>query len=178
MSENMSASELERLAKLLESGLPDLRSITPLRFVDQGFRSIAVETAGGVLMRIGTSAEAAADYELEMQALPFVAKHIDAAIPVPEWYVTPNRDLPHGVLGYPMLPGTSPKWEVEPPERFTLTLGRFLAQLHSTLVDQAIKAGISKVNTFQRLIGAEDVVLPVLRDKLSAPEIRLVQAWW
>ena len=34
------------------------------------------------------------------------------------------------------------------------------------------------MNTFQRLIGAEDVILPVLSDKLSTPEIRLVQAWW
>ena len=110
--------------------------------------------------------------------MPFVAKHIDAAIPVPEWSVIPNRDLPHGALGYPVLPGTNPKWGVEPPERFALAFGRFLAQIHSAPVDQAIKAGISEVNTFQRLIGAEDVVLPVLRDKLSAPETRPVQAWW
>ena len=77
-------------------------------------------------MRIGTSAEAAAGYELEMQTLPFVAKHIDAAIPVPEWYVIPNRDLLHGALGYPVLPGTNSKWGVESPEQFALAFGRFL----------------------------------------------------
>jgi aminoglycoside phosphotransferase (APT) family kinase protein len=178
MPESKSASELKRIARTLELVFPDARPVAPLRFVDQGFRSIAVETAGGVLMRVGTSVEAAAGYELETRALPFIAKQVDAAVPAPQWYTKPNRDLPFGALGYPKLPGSNPKWGVEPPRRFALSLGRFMAQLHSAPVDQAIDSGISEVNSFERLISAEDIVMPALRRRLSAPEFVHLLAWW
>ena len=101
--------DLEQLAGVLERAFPDLSSISPLQFVDRGFRSTAVRTAGEVIIRVGESPEAAAGYELELRALPFIRWHVDARVPEPRWYAEPGGELPYGALGYLNLPGSNPK---------------------------------------------------------------------
>ncbi|NQW16394.1 MAG: phosphotransferase [Chloroflexi bacterium] len=178
MSYQTRAEELEDLTWALEHSFPELCPIGPLRFIGHGFRSVAVETAGGVLMRVGTSLEAATGYELEMRALPFIRSFVDPVVPTPRWYTEPVNELPHGALGYPKLSGHNPKWGIEPPISFAHALGRFMAQLHSAPVSEARASGIGDVDATERLIGAEDIVLPVLRERLPYSEFAHVQEWW
>lgn len=178
MVERFSEEELAALAEVLERTFPDLRPVGPLQFIGRGFRSLAVETAGGVLMRVGESADAAAGYELEMRVLPFIRRHVDALVPQPRWYASPGGELPHGALGYPILPGRNPQWGVEPPESLAQDVGRFMAQLHSAPVDEAKSFGIQDVDSLARLFGAEDVVMPVLKVRLTAHHFGRVEQWW
>ena len=64
------ARESIRLADAISRHWPDIPNVEPLGMVGKGFRSLAVETASGVLFRIGKSDEAVAGFALEMGALP------------------------------------------------------------------------------------------------------------
>ncbi len=57
--------DLDRLASAFERRFPDLRPVRPLSVLGNGFRSVALETPGGIVIRAGQSADAADDYAKE-----------------------------------------------------------------------------------------------------------------
>ena len=65
-----------RLAGAIERHFPDLRPVRPLSILGRGFRSVAVETPGGVVLRVGHSPDAASDYAKEWQIVRFLAGHL------------------------------------------------------------------------------------------------------
>jgi hypothetical protein len=110
--------DLERLADALELRFPDLRPVRPLSVLGRGFRSLAVETAGGQVIRVGRLPEAAQDYARQWRIRHFIARHLAGLAPSPAWYAPPCAELPHGALGYAKLAGTPPVWGVHPGARF------------------------------------------------------------
>ena len=170
--------DLDRLASAFERQFPGLRPVRPLSVLGSGFRSVALETAGGVVIRVGQSGNAADGYAKEWRIGPFLAEHIRGLLPEPRWYVEPCPDVPHGALGYKKLPGDPPAWGVDPGLTFARDLGAFMARLHQIPVNEARAAGVPDVDSYQRLLGARNVIMPVLAVRLPASSLAHIEAWW
>jgi macrolide phosphotransferase len=99
-------------------------------------------------------------------------------VPEPHWYSAPREGLPHGALGYRTLPGETPAWGADPGSAFARDLGAFMARLHGLRTDDARSAGAPEVDSYARLLGARDVVLPVLAQQLDADAYARVASWW
>src|SRR5258708_11947469 len=97
--------DLNRLGAYLLKAFPGLGVITPLRVLGAGFNSTAIETAEGLVFRIGKNDLAAQGYVKEAQLLPVLAGYLPIQIPDPQWHVRTSSDFPFGVIGYPKLPG-------------------------------------------------------------------------
>jgi aminoglycoside phosphotransferase (APT) family kinase protein len=170
--------DLDRLASAFERRFPDLRPVRPLTVLGRGFRSVALETPGGVVLRVGQSRDASDDYAKEWRMGRFLAEHMRALVPAPRWYVEPCDDFPYGALGYKKLPGETPVWGVDPGPAFASDLGAFMARLHGLPVDEARVAGVPEVDSYRRLLGARDVIMPVLSVRLAPAEVARIEAWW
>jgi aminoglycoside phosphotransferase (APT) family kinase protein len=170
--------DLEELATAVERKFPELRPLRPLSPLGSGFRSVAVETPGGAVLRIGQSRDAADDYAKEWRIGPFLAQHMGGVLPEPRWYAEPCAEFPHGLLGYRKLPGETPAWGAAPGPAFARDLGAFMARLHALPIDEARAAGVPEVDSYRRLLGARDVVLPVLAARLEARALARIEAWW
>jgi macrolide phosphotransferase len=169
---------LERLATAVERRFPDLGPVRPLSVLGRGFRSVALETAGGVVLRVGQSPDAAEDYAKEWRIGSFLAERLGDVLPEPRWYAEPCADFPYGLLGYRKLLGDTPAWGADPGQAFARDLGAFMARLHQVDVDEAFAAGVPEVDSYRRLLGARDVVMPVLAVRLDAGALERVEAWW
>lgn len=179
----LAPADLARTAAALGRAFPDLDAVAPLRVLGEGYSSLAVETAGGAVFRIPRIPTAADGYRMEARILPRLAPRLPVAVPAPRWLAEPSADFPHGVAGYPKLPGTPlhPRL-LRPDDAGPLEgdIGRLLAALHRFPLDEARALGVGG--------GADpcagyteplrDAVLPPLRGLLSADEHRTVVAWW
>jgi aminoglycoside phosphotransferase (APT) family kinase protein len=170
--------DLEALAEAIERRFPELRPARPLAVLGSGFRSVAVETPAGAVLRVGQSQDAAQDYAKEWRMGPFLARALGAVVPEPRWYAEPCSDFPHGMLGYQKLPGETPEWGSDPGSAFARDLGAFMARLHTLDVAGAVATGVPEVDSYRRLLGARDVVTPVLGDRLDRDAFARIEAWW
>jgi aminoglycoside phosphotransferase (APT) family kinase protein len=170
--------DLEGLAAAIERTFPDLRQEGSLSLLGRGFRSMAVETAGGVVLKIGRLPEAADDYAAEWRIRRFVANHLSDILPGPRWYAEPGADFPYGALGYRKLSGETPAWGIDPGAAFARDLGAFMARLHRLPVDEARAEGLSEVDSYGRLLEARDVVMPALAAGLTAEAFSRIEEWW
>jgi aminoglycoside phosphotransferase (APT) family kinase protein len=175
---NPSRFKLDEIGSAIERRFPDADPVRPLRMIGSGFRSVALETPAGVVFLVGSSPDAAGDYAKEWRVGAFLAEQLGALVPMPRWYATPCDEFPHGVLGYRKLPGATPAWGVDAGEPFARDLGAFMARLHRIATGEALEAGVPWVDAFQRVLGARDVVLPVLRTRLESEDYRRIESWW
>ena len=178
MTDDSIEDDLDRLASAFERQFPELRPVRPLSVLGRGFRSVALETPGGVVLRVGRSRDAANDYAKEWRIGRFLAEHVPGVLPEPGWYAEPCPDFPHGALGYRKLPGDTPAWGVDPGAPFARDLGAFMARLHQLPVTEARAAGVPQVDSYRRLQGARDVVTPVLAVRLPPAARARIEAWW
>ena len=170
--------QLEDLARVLSAAFPDLHPVAPLTELGKGFRSVAVETPARIVIRVGLSQEALDGYRLERRVLPFLHDYLDARIPDSGCFAAPRDGLPFGAHAYPKLDGAGPRFGLDAPEPLARNLGTFMAQLHAIPVAQAQWAGFPEVDSRRRLVGARDVVIPVLEERLNTGEFKRVLAWW
>lgn len=175
----MDSHQLRQIAISIAKEFPDLQPIEPLKVVGEGFRSIAVETSGGILVRVGKSSEARIGFDLESLALPFIRDHVSAPIPEPRWHSSSSSSFEYGAFGYRKLSGEEPLPD-DPTlkQSFIPELAKFLVQLHSAPVDQALLVGIPRVDSVKRIIGARSVVMPELKTRLTSQEFALLDRWW
>ncbi|HEX8696153.1 MAG TPA: phosphotransferase [Longimicrobium sp.] len=177
-----SDDRLSSLAGALEAAFPDAGAVRPLRVLGEGFSSVAVATAGGVVFRVGRIPLAAEGYRRERRLLPWLAPRLPAPVPAPRWHAEPSPAFPHGALGYPLLPGEPlhPARLAQPDaNRIAADAAAFLAALHAVPGAEAEAAGIEAVEPFEpRMAGLRDAVLPVLRERLAADELGRVARWW
>jgi len=178
MNAQLIQGDLDRLATAIELKFPQLRPVRPLSVLGRGFRSVALETPGGVVLRVGQSPDAANDYAREWRIGRFLAEHMGDTLPEPRWYAEPGADFPYGLLGYGKLVGETPAWGADPGAAFARDLGAFMARLHQLAVDEARAAGVPEVDSHRRLLGARDVVVPVLAVRLERAALGRVEAWW
>jgi macrolide phosphotransferase len=130
------------------------------------------------VVRVGLLAAAAAEYERERRIAPFLAKRLRGLVPEARWHAAPSAALPHGAIAYRKLAGAPPAWGEDPGPGFARDLGAFMARLHALPVAEARGAGVPEVDTHRRVLGARDVVTPVLAARLPAAALQRVEVWW
>jgi macrolide phosphotransferase len=170
--------DLESLAATFERKFRDLGPVRPLHVLGSGFRSVAVETPGGVVLRVGRSPDAVNDYAKEWRIGNFLVKRLGAIVPQPRWYAGPSAELPYGALGYRKLSGNTPAWGIDPGAAFARDLGRFTARLHELPVAEALAAGVPEADSYRRMLSAREVITPVLAGRLEAKAFARIEAWW
>jgi aminoglycoside 2''-phosphotransferase len=162
----------ERLAR----AFPELR-VAPLRQLETGFHSLAVETSDGVVFRIPRHPGTANGHATEFRVLPVLAAHLPTSVPLPEWRIEPGHpDFPLGTIGYRKLAGHSPRAGTP---RLGSDLAAFLAALHAFPLDEAEELGLAAWCTPRDgLVRFRDLVVPALRKLLRPDEHSRVVAWW
>lgn len=176
---------LDDIAAALKRALPNLANIAPLTRLGEGFDSIALETAGGVVIRIAKSKAVDDAYALEKHLLPALWQHrtpeISLRIPRPAWYAPPNADFPHGVIGYPKIPGTPLEIATlknqSYAEVYSVPIGGFLAWLHRVPLDV-----IDLHDDFHARRSDWQAqharTMPHLRSLLTGDEYDKLDRWW
>jgi aminoglycoside phosphotransferase (APT) family kinase protein len=170
------------LAVALSRAFPDLGTVAPLQVIGEGFRNLVVETANGIVFRIGKNPAAAERHRREVQLLPLLQARLPIAIPDPRWHAPPSAEIPFGALAYHKLPGTSlgPAMLHRLDVRWiTEELAAFLVALHRVPIDETAEIGLVRAPVPE--VASEDLRqegLPVLRSLLSAGEYDAVEAWW
>lgn len=172
---------LEKLAVTLADTFPELSPVAPLRFLGEGFSSVVVETAGGVVFRIGKTSVVQVRYRKEARVLPLMQGSLPAMIPQPQWYIAQSEAFPHGLIGYVKLPGA----EIDPEaiqtgvqaQAVAAGIGQFIAAL------QRIPAGsLGLRDDFEQRYAewqaTQAAVMPVVRETFSAPEYDRIAKWW
>ena len=97
--------DLDRLEGALERAFPDLADVGPLAVLGEGLGSVADETAGGIVFRIGKNAQATEGYILEERLLPALRPRLPVAVPNLQWRQPRSEQFPFGLVGYAKLPG-------------------------------------------------------------------------
>lgn len=169
---------LPDLAARIERAFPDIGRVRPLAEIGRGFRSVAYETPGGYVVRVGRSAEAAADYEKERRIGPWLAAQLGGIVPGPRWSAPASEGMPYGAVAYRKLEGAPPRWGRDPGSAVARDLGAFMAKLHALSAEEALDSGVPEVDAYERMLGARAVVEPVLRERLTAAQFERVDAWW
>ena len=170
------------VAEALRRAFPGVGAVTPLRRIGEGFSSLVVETAGGLIYRIGKSRFSAEGFAKEVRLLPAIADYLPISIPDPEWFITSSEDFPHGVMGYRKLLGRSLSPDLirkENEASIAKDVARLLVALHGFPVEKAHELGIPSAGTPRSI--AESVraeVMPALHSALTNDDYERVSAWW
>jgi aminoglycoside 2''-phosphotransferase len=154
--------------------------VRPLRLLDTGYGSVAVETAGGVIFRIARHAGAAEGHALEARLLPLLRRWLPVAVPDPRWRVDPGAAFPFGAIGYRRLAGEplSPGTARANLDLIAADLAGFLVSLHGLSLEDGHEAGLRvRDRVHGSFPGLCREVLPILRERLSTHEYDAVRRW-
>ena len=175
-------ADLDAVARAIERACPDAGEIAPLSRLGEGWFSLAVETAGGVVFRLATGEEVALRHEKEFRVLPWLRGRLPLPVPHPRWRLPRSETLPFGGIGYPKLAGRSMRPEVfarGDRTRLLDDLAGFLVALHRAPVERALALGVPDAAEERAGIArARDAALPALRGLLDGDEYGRVVEWW
>lgn len=175
-------ADLDAIANAIAEACPDAGEIAPLSRLGEGWFSVAVETAGGVVFRLGTGEDVSLRHEKEFRVLPWLGEHLPLPIPNPRWRLPRSETLPFGGIGYPKLAGKSMLPEVfarGDRARILDDIAGFLVALHRAPVQQALALGVPDAATDREsLERARDAALPELRELLHRDEYDRIVEWW
>jgi aminoglycoside phosphotransferase (APT) family kinase protein len=177
-------SDLAAVARVLEAACPDAAPVAPLRVLGEGFFSVAVATASGMVFRLGTSPDVFARYRKEWRVLPWLmAQSLPLEVPGPRWLLEPDDSFPFGGTGYPLIEGrTLTEADVTGPHRarFAEQIAAFSLAVHRLPVAQAYALGVPDGRTVARAWHEEDRAISTvaLEAVLTADEQATVARWW
>ncbi len=176
--------DLDTIAANLRAAFPELDVVTT-RVLGGGFRSLVVETDGGVVFRIARNQDAADGYAREALLLPAIGPRLPVAVPDPRWSAGPSESFPFGVMGYPKLRGRP----LQPRDlaasnaaRIARDVAAFLVALHRVPPRDVTALGLPDLSDpgdreagWPRL---RDNVMPALRAVLPPGEYDALERWW
>jgi aminoglycoside phosphotransferase (APT) family kinase protein len=175
-------TDLDAIADVVEEHAPGAGPIAPLKLLGSGFFSTAVETASGVVFRLGLANGVESRHQMEARVLPWLNDLLPLPVPLPEWHVRPCELLPFGALGYRRLPGVPLDQDVlalVDQDAIAGQLGEFMVALEQISTEEAEAHGVpgpaSKVKGLQQ---TRDESLPIMRSLLSDADYQQVVAFW
>lgn len=176
-------SDLERVARALEAACPGAAPVAPLRLLGEGYFSVAVATASGYVVRLGTSPDVFERYRKEWRLLPWLAaRGLPVAIPAPRWLLEPSPEVPCGGIAYPLLEGRTLSNEgLERGDRARLArdIAGFNLALHRIPLEDVSHLGIDGAWTHRRWMERNhEVSREVLPALLTAKEYAALERWW
>lgn len=90
----------------LSEAFPDATIATPLTILGEGFGSVAIATANGLVFRIAKHAEAQQGRQRERNVLPVVQRSgVGLRVPEMAYFHEASPPFPFGVIGYAKIPG-------------------------------------------------------------------------
>ena len=147
-----------------------------------GWDSVDIETAGGLIFRFAKHAAAAESQSTEARLLPFLRGHVTPAIPVPELQASEQDGLPHGVLVQERLAGSplrAAMIDERNVDRLARQIAQFLVELHEYPAERAQALGAAGPRQwrggYEAMRGA---VVPALRRRMPISEYAKVRRWW
>jgi aminoglycoside phosphotransferase (APT) family kinase protein len=170
--------DLDAIAGALARTFPEVDAST-CRLLAWGDNSIVIETAAGMVFRVGRHEGSYPRYEVEHGILSVVGARVPVAVPDMRWIAGPSELLPYGVSGYRKLAGVplSPK-DVRTGGALTGDLGGFLAALHAIPPSEVPVRTSDAARRRRADLEMHDAVFPALREALSATEMSMLDAWW
>jgi aminoglycoside phosphotransferase (APT) family kinase protein len=175
-------SRLDAVAAALAEACPDAAPVAPLRLLGEGFFSVALATASGVVFRLGTSPDVYARHEKEWRLLPWLAQRgLPTAIPSPLWLLPPGNAFPFGGIGYSMLVGHSLSEELfARGDRAALAeqIAAFTLAMHRLPAEEARALGVPPDPERLWNEAYRDVSLTALPELLTAAELMRLERWW
>ena len=173
--------QLDTLADLLEREYPDLEdAVRPLTVLGGGYMSLAVETAGGIVVRLPKRADAAALAAAGERLLPVLGPTLPVNVPEPMWHGALSAACPWGFSAYRKVAGVSfdvAALDAAATQRLAGELGAFFAALHAFPLDEARELGVAD-DWRGHYVELGEAVLPELGRLLEPGELRAVDAWW
>lgn len=177
-------SDLAGVARALEETCPDAMPVGPLQVLGEGFFSVAVATASGMVFRLGTAPDVFARYQKEWRVLPWLARQaLPLAVPAPRWLVAPSPAFPFGGIGYPLVEGrTLTEADIAGPHRarFAQQIAAFNLAVHRLPIEDARTLGVPDGRASARAWHETDraVGRVALAPVLTAPELAAIEVWW
>ncbi len=90
----------------LREAFPGAAIATPLTILGEGFGSVAIATANGLVFRIAKHAEAQQGHQRERDVLPVVQRSgVGLRVPEVAYFLEASTPFPFGVIGYAKIPG-------------------------------------------------------------------------
>lgn len=177
-------SDLEAVARALETACPDAAPVAPLRVLGEGYFSMAVATASSHVFRLATAPMVFERYEREWRVLPWLARqHLPLEVPAPRWLLAPGGAFPFGGIGYPLIEGrTLTEADAAGPHAAHLAeqIAAFNLALHRLPVEEARALGVPDGTAVDRAWHETDraVSTRALASVLTAAEQATIEGWW
>ncbi len=169
-------------AGAIQAAFFDLEKIEPLSVLGEGWDSVVVETAGGVVFRFPKREGVAEGYAKERLLLPFLRGHLTPDIPVARWEAGSQVDHRWGFQGYEKIQGIALRADAineKNVERLALAIGEFLFELHGFPADRARTFDVPGERAWrERHATLQRVTLPMLKPELRIREFATVRQWW
>jgi aminoglycoside 2''-phosphotransferase len=173
---------LETYASAIQVAFFDLKDVEPLTLLGDGWDSVVVETAGGVVFRFPKRESVAAGYAKERLLLPFLRGHLTPDIPIAGWEAGSQVDFRWGFHGYEKIAGQALHADVideKNVDRLALAIGEFLFELHHFPADRARSFDVPGERVWRESHTAlSRAVLPILKRELRIREFATVRRWW
>jgi aminoglycoside 2''-phosphotransferase len=176
----LSEGEIAAVCVALEKAAP-AQVGREFRLLGEGFGSVALESAGGVVVLVAKNDVGRGSRAISLRLLPELRGRLDFETPFPVWHLEGSAGIPYGAFAYRKLPGVPVK-DIPPGElspELSDDVARFLSELHEFPAKRAIEVGVP---SFERtridLQSLRDEVMPFLRARLSSGEYEAMDAWW
>jgi aminoglycoside phosphotransferase (APT) family kinase protein len=174
--------DLDAIATGLAATFPDLGDVAPCSVLGWGFGSVVVETAGTIVFRVPRIPNVHLAFERQRSLLAAIGPRLPVAVPQPLWLTGPCDALPQGAIGYPKVPGrimTEASFHASDRAALAESLALFLAALHAVpAVEVPMLRSRNAEQRMEKEREVRDDVLPVLRQRFTADEFALAEAWW
>jgi aminoglycoside 2''-phosphotransferase len=173
--------QLDAIAAMLEREHPHLQApIRPLAVLGDGYVSLAVQTASGIVIRLPKRPDSAAVAAASGRLLSLLGPTLPVNVPVPAWQGAPSSACPWGFSAYRKVEGMQidvAALDAAATQRLAAQLGTFLAALHAFPLETARALGVANDWRGHYVeLGAD--VMPELERRLELVEFRAVAAWW
>jgi aminoglycoside 2''-phosphotransferase len=177
-----SGMNLQWLTIELREAFPTSSIHSPLELVGEGFGSLVVATADGLIFRFAKHTTAQSSQRREQKILPLLRRqHLGLRIPEIEFALDSSAAFPFGVTGYRKLPGrplTPGDVDHENHGRIANQVAQFLDVLHGVDIGSLVDVNLPRFPPSpDRLADLWQTVSPYLAQHVSQREHHAMQRW-
>jgi aminoglycoside phosphotransferase (APT) family kinase protein len=168
-----------QVARIVRRQFPELPTLS-VSYLDEGYDSRAFEVDGAWVFRFPKRAEVERQLQVEIRAVPELARTSPVPLPDHRFRGLPDPDCPYHFSGYRKLAGVPADHvdpEVLPVAIWAPALGRFLSWLHRFPIAEAARRGVERVDAHQLIDGIRTEALLDLERLVEVAPAAPVDRW-